>query len=354
MDPLKTWRDQLDQLDTQIALLLNQRMHVVDQIGRIKNEQMLHLTDKNRENEVLHHVEDVVEHPVLKEHMGMIYKAILEASRNDQQFSQLQMTPFRRIGIIGLGLMGGSICKALKMKDPIIEIDTLRHLSEDDLLASQAGVIHKVHESLTQLMQSVELIILATPISTVIPFAREIRRQHTMNKKLLVMDIGSVKGEITHTFEQLTDDNLEFVATHPMAGKEKSGFKNSQGILFVHSPWIVVPHKRNQQKTIDDVMTFVRYLGAEPLCLDATIHDSQAALVSHLPAILSRAFVDFVNNIDPESIMIAGPGFKGFTRLAQDNREMQAEIAYYNRQSIRRLMEKWMEYLDFVCKGNEW
>jgi len=345
MDKLKKLRDRIDWLDTQIASLLNERMRSTDQAGKIKRTIQQEVADPSREMSVLNQVETIVQHPILRASISNIYREIMQESRIAQQFSQHLSQPFRRIGIIGMGLMGGSICKGIKTKDPSIKIGTLMHESEDVSLAKTGGWIDHVYSTIGDLIQNAELIILASPISTIIQLAEEIKLKATHLEKLIVIDIASVKGEIVAAFENLSCENIEYMSTHPMAGKENRGFANSQATLFVNRPWIIVPHKKNCSDRIESIKELILFLGSNPLCLEADVHDQQAALVSHLPSILSKYYFDFVNSTHPESLMIAGPGFQTFTRLAQDNHEMREEIAKYNQPVIHHYLEQWLEFL---------
>jgi len=345
MDRLKKLRDRIDWLDTQIASLLNERMRAADQVGKIKKIIQQDVADQSREMSILYQLETIIQHPILKANISNIYREIMQESRTAQQFFQHLSQPFRRIGIIGMGLMGGSICKGIKTKDSSIEIGTIMHQSEDNFLTETGGWIDQLYSTIGELIQNSELIILASPISTIIQLAKEIKLNSIYLEKLIVIDIASVKGEIVATFEKLSCKNIEYISTHPMAGKENGGFTNSQATLFVNRPWIVVPHKENSPSGIESIKELILFLGSKPICLEAKVHDNQAALISHLPSILSKSYFDFVNSIDPESLMISGPGFQSFTRLAHDNHEMRGEIAKYNQQVIHDYLDQWLEFL---------
>jgi prephenate dehydrogenase len=219
----------------------------------------------------------------------------------------------KKIKIIGLGLMGGSIAKDLG-EEAVAEM---------------------------------ELVILATPLSTIIPLATEIAEQ--AKGPLIVMDIGSVKGEIARHFEKLSTDQVQFVATHPMAGSEKSGYENSRAGLFLDAPWVITPHSKNTPQALEVVEALIRRLGARPLRMDAETHDWRAALVSHLPYMASLSILKFVTKEEPESLEMAGPGFQSVTRLAHDNPALRYDIATQNAAMIKRAFNEW---LDFLAKRN--
>ena len=229
---------------------------------------------------------------------------------------------FRKIGIIGLGLMGGSILKGLEGKIEVVQGD-LDRLDEIDVL------------------------LLAVPISAILEIGEKISKL-PLARPLVVIDVGSVKGEIAHCFEKWTKGPLQFVATHPMAGKEQSGFEHSDPKLFQGATWVVTPHKKNSEATLLDVEAIIRLLGAHPIRMEAEIHDKRAALVSHVPYILSKALLHFVAEDDPQSIEMAGPGFKSMTRLGKDNPALHEEIGIYNRKNIKPTLKKLIAFLEKI------
>ena len=306
------------------------------------------MKDSSREENVINQVQNTVQHPVLKANIGNIYKEIMRESRVRTTFFQHLFQPFRKIAIIGLGLMGGSICKALKMKDPTIEIGTLSYSPTDESQALNGGWIDSIFLTLDDLVENADLIILASPISTIIPYAEEIKQHAAQNKKLVVLDIASVKEEIVIAFEKLCSEHVEYIGSHPMAGKETNGFTNSQATLFVNRPWVIVPHRQNSNTGIDSIQELIRFLGAEPTCLEAKVHDQQAALISHLPALISRSYLDFVKSTDPQSLLISGPGFEAFTRLAHDNVIMHTEIEKSNKHAIQTYLKEWLTHLEKI------
>lgn len=349
MENLKILRQHLDQIDSQIVFLLNKRMETADEIAKWKIEHRDPIVDKPREEEVLDKAGKLVNHPVLKDYIVEIFNLIMNCAKISRSLQEHESVPFQRIGLIGLGLMGGSIAKALKLKNKNIELFTLKSDVYNSLDAIESGLLNKEYSTLTDFLENSELIILCTPISTIIPLAKQIASV-SVSHKLLIMDIASVKSEITKTFEDLTNVNLEYFSTHPMTGSENSGFKNSLATLFVNAPWIVVPHGKNSQEGLFQIKAFFEFIGAKPIVLDAKTHDIQTALISHIPGQISNDILNFVKQKDPSSLKIAGPGFKSMTRLAHSNPLLRSEIASFNKMNIEKYLKEW---LDYVKKGEK-
>ncbi len=255
------------------------------------------------------------------------------------------MNQQNNIGIIGLGLIGGSIAKALKKRAPGSSIASLTRPCQDLERAVSERAVDRLFGTWEELIDWSEMIILAAPLSTLVPLAEEIAKRCPAWKRLLVIDVGSVKGATVPVFEALTTDNLEFLSTHPMAGKETGGFVSSEADLFQDCSWIVTPHGRNQSCTCNVVLSLLEVLGAKVAVMDAKTHDEQTALISHLPALLSRSLLKFVEKTNPESLKIAGPGFQSMTRLARDNPQMQGEIAELNKKELNKLLSLWIEHI---------
>lgn len=236
--------------------------------------------------------------------------------------------PYNHIGIVGLGLIGGSIYNCLSERFSHIKVTKIAQKTE--------------HDRFNELITGVDLLIIATPLSQIIPVARSIVSQ---KKPMVIIDVGSVKELITKEFEALSSESLEFLSTHPMAGKETSGYENSEADLFKNRSWAITPHSKNLPATIEAIETFIRQLGATPLILSPSEHDRYAALVSHLPAILARGYDSFVRKIAPNALKLAGPGYASFTRLAHDNPELRSEIESLNQKSIDTYLKLWKETL---------
>lgn len=342
MDEIQKVRDRIDWLDSQIAVMLNERMRAVDQIGKLKKDSGQPVLDDSRERNVLDSALSSTYHPILKDCIEDIYQEITKAARKSQQFYRHTSQPFRCIGFIGLGLIGGSICKALKTKDPSLKISAMTTSENDLAIAIEGRWIDSAAASVAELISQCELVIIATPLSFVIPIAEEIKK---CGKNILVMDVASVKEPIVDVFECLSGNGIEFIGTHPMAGKESQGFINSEATLFTRKPWIVCPHQLHTDHALQAITDLIHYLGGMPLSLESSVHDHWAALVSHLPMNMAKQYSEFVKSMDPECLSIAGPGFHSFTRLAQDNPIMRKEIASMNKAAIQSYRNQWLMHM---------
>lgn len=255
--------------------------------------------------------------------------------------------PFKSIGIIGLGIIGGSIAQAIKANDPGINIYTMYRDSADNAHALKTHLVNKEWRDLKEFIVNIEFLILATPIETIVPIAKQIEQyKNLLNNKLIVIDIGSVKHDISQSFESLTSETIEFVPTHPMSGSDKQGFSGIKTTLFVNNPWIITPHKKNGDTTIDSVKKFITYLGGTSLILDSQKHDKYAGIVSHLTFLISTYLFAFASEKEPEALSIAGPGFKKTTRLAKGNAKMHNQILIHNYDNIHTSLKQFLAFIE--------
>ncbi|MCB1113274.1 MAG: prephenate dehydrogenase/arogenate dehydrogenase family protein [Chlamydiia bacterium] len=236
---------------------------------------------------------------------------------------------FSNVGIAGVGLIGGSIELAIKKYLPDVKVALFHHPYDQ--------------ERFNAFTRDLDLLIIGAPLSKTLPIAELVIPG---SKPLVVIDVGSVKGFVADRFETLTQDNLEFVPTHPMAGKETLGREYAEADLFKDHPWVLVPHKKNREETLQNLEKFIKALEATPIRLGIKKHDEYAALISHIPSIISRSYLDFVTKNAPEALKIAGTGFQSFTRIGKET-ELRQEIESINRPLIDAFLEAWIKEFSF-------
>ncbi len=346
---LTNFRKQLDRVDAEILALLEKRLVIADKIGETKNRLGMPITDEQRELAITDNLAKRTSNQILKNSLASIFSPIFELSKANRIFSIQRSLAFKNVGIIGTGLIGGSIIKALKSRNPNITISALTHNYQE---LDKQYIDIKV-QSISQLAVICDLIIVASPIDSIIPLTKEIALYEKIrSSKLIVMDCGSVKGKITTAFEALTGKNMEFIPTHPMAGSEKSGFNNAHPLLFLNQPWIITPHTNNTEPAINDIYQLIRYLGSNPVEMNAKDHDRKIALVSHLAFLISVMYFSFVKKTDRSSLRLAGPGFRSIARLAKGNALMHKQIFTNNRANIIKESKEFIRYFSSILSEN--
>ncbi len=340
---LKEFREKINKVDLKIVKLLEKRLSMVHKINSLKDKLKLPLTSKKREKEIITNLLFKIHDDLLREYLPDFYEKIFNISKKARILKK-QKIKIRDVGIIGLGLIGGSIAKTLKYIDKEIRIFGFFE-DRDSKKAYQNKIIDKILD-LKTLVKNSNLIVLSTPIEIIIPIAKKIKNfESEIKKGILVIDTGSIKENIVNEFEVLSNNKIEFLGTHPMAGWHKTGFENSKIGLFINYPWIITPHKKNSKFSISFVSNFTKILGSKPFILSSKDHDKIIARISHFNYLLTLYLFAYVYEKNNEYLKYAGTGFKTVTRLVSSNPYMWNQIFLNNYENIKKEKEEFIKFL---------
>ena len=225
---------------------------------------------------------------------------------------------FRKITIIGTGLIGGSIGLALKKSDysgQIFGIDRKAIIEK----AIHCGAIDQGSEKIEEGVKNSDMVVLATPVRDIIESIKLIKP--LLSKKCLVTDTGSTKTDIMAEAENLFSDKYDFIGGHPMAGLEKGGIEYAHPDLFVKKPYILIPKKRNSSLSELKMSSFIQRIGAIEINMQVTEHDRVVALISHLPQLIAVSMTNMLGALATEKnnqdyFRIGGNVFNEMTRVA--------------------------------------
>lgn len=239
---------------------------------------------------------------------------------------------FARVGIVGVGLIGGSIALALRRRTPstyIVIVD------RPDVAATalSRGLADAVAAS-ADTLADVDLIVLATPIGAIVDALGAIGAARL---RAIVTDVGSTKR---HILEAARRSGVAFVGGHPMAGGERGGLEHASADLLEGGRWFLVPGDAPPARTAR-VATFIRAIGAEPYEIDAASHDRTMAYVSHLPQIVSTVLMQQVGaSVGLEGLDHAGRGLEDLTRLASSPSDIWQGILATNADFVEEAAAK--------------
>ena len=256
---------------------------------------------------------------------------------------------YQDVAIIGLGLIGGSIAKDIRSHSPKANISAIDSNVDSLNQAIKEGVVDQ-SISYDELGNAANFIILATPIDHIVSTAIKIKEvlsnsANNIFEKYIVIDTASIKEPIAVSFRNLSSPNLQFLATHPMAGTEYVGWSHAKKDLFRAKPWIICGHNKNDVDTIESVSGFVRDLGSRIRLIEPSEHDKQAALVSHSVIMLSNLIFDYVATTHPDALDLAGDGFTSTTRLASGNPELHGSIVAHNADNTFEFLDEFRQFL---------
>ncbi|SHK16011.1 prephenate dehydrogenase [Hespellia stercorisuis] len=251
----------------------------------------------------------------------------------------------QKIGFIGLGLIGGSIAKAVRLYYPDTEIVAFDKNKETLALAVQEETVDIACGSIDINFAACDYIFLCAPISYNTAYLKQLKEY--VHPGLILTDVGSVKTSIHNEITRLGLEDC-FIGGHPMAGSEKSGFINSKPVLIENAYYILTPSVSVAAEKLDKYRTFVESLKALPITLDYKKHDYITGTISHLPHIIAACLVNFVRDTDTEDEMmksLAAGGFKDITRIASSSPIMWQQICLKNKENISEILAAYIKTL---------
>ncbi len=257
--------------------------------------------------------------------------------------------PFNRLTIIGVGLIGGSLARALKKSTSNIHITAYSRNEANLDLAKKLGVIDAYELELAKAVAAAEMIVLATPVGSYEALLPQLHRHAPANA--ILTDAGSTKGSVvTLAKKQLDDRYAFFVPAHPIAGTEQSGVGASIDDLFEGKKVILTPCAETDARATEVVTQMWQCCGAQVETLSAAAHDRILAATSHLPHVLAYALVNQLAAQDQneEVFKFAAGGFKDFTRIASSDAVMWRDICLENRKEILQAIHAYRDALGIL------
>ncbi|MDK1018982.1 MAG: prephenate dehydrogenase/arogenate dehydrogenase family protein [Actinomycetota bacterium] len=239
-----------------------------------------------------------------------------------------------RVGVIGTGLVGGSIAAGLT--EAGWEVVGYDADPESSAIARERGLIGSIADSIGSLVSAQpEIIVVAAPPKATVEIVSGLVTD------AIVMDVTGVKTPVVRAGEHL----VNFVGTHPMAGREASGPRTASSALFKGASWVVI--KGSHTSATDKVVELIQTLGANPVLMSAEAHDDAVAAVSHLPHLLAASLLGSTARI-PEALDLAAGSFRDLTRVASSQPLPWVEILKSNRNAVLGAIEALREQLDTV------
>lgn len=261
------------------------------------------------------------------------------------------MKAFHTFGFIGLGLIGGSIARAIRETCPDAVITVYDINTETLSLAAKDGVADVTVPSIDDSFADCDIIFLCAPVQK--NDSNLMTLQKIVSKDCLITDVGSVKSEIHKTVREAGLE-AQFIGGHPMAGSERVGYINSKALLLQNAYYILTPTESVPAEKVAAYRELVTSLGSIPLILDEETHDYATAAISHLPHIVSASLVNLVRDSDNEDglmKMIAAGGFKDITRISSSSAVMWQQICLTNTDNIAALLGRYIASLQKVYEA---
>ena len=248
------------------------------------------------------------------------------------------------IGIVGLGLIGGSLALDLKP----IQDHKLLGFSRKETTCQYAiarGIVDAASTDLS-LMSEADLIFLCTPLSSLVPTVEALLPH--LKPEIILTDVGSVKQPVVEAIAPLWPN---FVGGHPMAGTAKSGLDAAVKDLFVNRPYVLTPTQETPEPVVNRVSEVVRSLRANLYLCEPDVHDRAVAAISHVPVMVSASLISTcMAEPDPTvlelSKKLASSGFRDTSRVGGGNPELGVLMAHFNREAVLNTLYRYREQLD--------
>ena len=259
--------------------------------------------------------------------------------------------------VIGLGLIGGSVAKGLKDNHFATRIMGFDLSNQTIKTAVSMGVIDEGVSCLKEASQQADLIIVATPVLSVLAVMKSIAPY--VKKEAILTDVGSVKGVFVKAYYAVFGQDKEYrvrcVPAHPIAGAESSGVESADARLFEHHRLILTPLDNHDDEAVSIVTALWVSLGADVVDMDVNVHDDVLARTSHLPHLLAFSLVSSLANEDKnvDIFEFAAGGFRDFTRIAESDPQMWHDIFLANKESVLDALHVFQQNLKSIEKAIE-
>jgi len=255
----------------------------------------------------------------------------------------------KHLTIIGVGLIGGSLARALRRANAVEHITGVGRNPEHLQHAQALGVVDDFTTSISAAVNDADVVLVSTPMCAYDSVFSEI--SGNLPSRCLITDAGSTKQHAIHVAQkQLSASQISrFVPAHPIAGTEHSGVDASFAELFDGHLCILTPVKETRTNATQMIETMWQTAGSDVMCMNAPDHDDFLAAVSHLPHVLAYALVNAVRkqgNETHDPFQFAAGGFRDFTRIASSSPEMWRDIALCNRTSLLHKLDALQVELD--------
>ena len=263
--------------------------------------------------------------------------------------------PFQSVALIGLGLIGSSIARAVRETMPQVRIAGYDADPRVRERALEIGLSDRLSGNAAEAVAEAGLVILCVPVGAMAAAAAEIAPR--LPAGAIVSDVGSSKGSVAAALREALP-GARIVPAHPVAGTENSGPDAGFASLFRGRWCILTPDAEAAQEDVEAVASFWRELGAKVDVMDARHHDLVLAVTSHLPHLIAYTIVGTASDLEDvtqsEVIKYSAGGFRDFTRIAASNPTMWRDIFLANRDAVLDMLQRFHEDLTMLQRAIRW
>ncbi|ETD87369.1 prephenate/arogenate dehydrogenase family protein [Rhodobacter capsulatus] len=257
------------------------------------------------------------------------------------------MTHYKRVALIGLGLIASSMAHAMREKGLAGEIVGHAKSPETRATALEIGLCDRVFDTAAAAVEGADLVVLCVPVGAMAAIAAEIAPH--LAPGATVTDVGSVKQAVVEAVAPHMPGHVQFIPGHPLAGTEHSGPRSGFATLFVNRWWLITPLAGNDPAAVARLKGFLTALGANVDEMEVARHDLVLAVVSHTPHLIAYTMVGVADHLrrvtQEEVIKYSASGFRDFTRIAASDPTMWRDVFLTNKEATLDILGRFTEEL---------
>ena len=260
---------------------------------------------------------------------------------------------FKKVCIIGCGLIGSSIARAIKKNKLASEVASSNRSEDTNKKIIKLNIVDTASSDTKKIVKDSDLIIIATPLSSYKNVILKIK--NSLKNGAILTDVGSVKKKAISLIKKDIPKNVSWISSHPIAGTEESGPESGFSELFKNRWCILTPSKQSKDRDVKLLMRFWKKLGSRVDIMDAQQHDYILSITSHMPHLIAYNIVNTTLKVkkkkDRDIIKYSAGGLRDFTRIAASNPIMWRDIFIQNRKNTSKMIDKFIENLKDLKKA---
>jgi len=260
---------------------------------------------------------------------------------------------FKKVCIIGCGLIGSSIARAVKKNNLSNQIVSSNRSKITNKKVIKLNIVDDSSADTKKMVRGSDLVIIATPLSSYKNVILKIK--NSLKNGAILTDVGSVKKKVISLIEKNIPKNISWISSHPIAGTEESGPDSGFADLFKNKWCILTPSKQTKDQDIKLLKIFWKKIGSRVDIMDAKQHDYILSITSHIPHLIAYNIVNTTLNVkkkkERDIIKYSAGGLRDFTRIAASNPIMWRDIFIQNRKNTTKMIDKFIKNLKDLKKA---
>ena len=262
---------------------------------------------------------------------------------------------FKKVCVIGCGLIGSSLARAIKKNNLSTKIVSSNRSDAVNKKVIELKIVDDSSSDTKKMASGSDLIIIATPLSSYENVISKIK--DSLKNGTILTDVGSVKENVINLVEKAVPENVSWISSHPIAGTEESGPEMGFSELFENRWCILTPSKKAKEKDIKLLETFWKKMGSKVDVMEAKQHDYILSVTSHIPHLIAYNIVNMTLDLQDKKesgiVKYSAGGLRDFTRIAASNPIMWRDIFIQNKKNTSKMINKFIENLEDLKKAIE-